>query len=137
MRRFWFEPFSSVKFSDSRSPGETPVVAWRSPEDFCGSPSSVVELTEAPSDRLGGMVARAVSNPWLIFGVVLQASFFFIYLMLLTRADVSLVLPLTAIDYIVVAVLAQYMLGEIVTPIRWAGMGLIVAGVGLLSRTSS
>jgi len=95
----------------------------------------VGDLTEASSDRLGGMVTRAISNPWLIFGVMLQAGFFFIYLTLLTRADVSLVLPLTAIDYIVVAVLAQYLLGEIVTPIRWAGMGLIVAGVGLLSKT--
>jgi drug/metabolite transporter (DMT)-like permease len=95
----------------------------------------VGDLTEAPSHRIGGMVARAVSNPWLLFGVVLQASFFFIYLTLLSRADVSLVLPLTAVDYIVVAILAQYMLGELVTPARWAGMGLIVAGVGLLSRT--
>src|SRR5262245_17047351 len=95
----------------------------------------VGDLTEAPSHRLGGMVMRAVSNPWLIFGVVLQASFFVIYLLLLSRADVSLVLPLTAIDYIVVAVLAQYMLGETVTLTRWAGMGLIVAGVGLLSKT--
>jgi drug/metabolite transporter (DMT)-like permease len=95
----------------------------------------VGDLTEAPSARLGGMVTRAIANPWLILGVALQASFFFIYLVLLSRADVSLVLPLTAIDYIVVAVLAQYMLGEIVTPVRWAGMGLIVAGVGLLSRT--
>jgi len=95
----------------------------------------VGDLTEAPSHRLGDMVACAVSNPWLLFGVVLQASFFFIYLTLLSRADVSLVLPLTAIDYIVVAVLAQYMLGEIVTPVRWAGMGLIVVGAGLLSRS--
>lgn len=95
----------------------------------------VGDLTEAPSDRLGGMILRAVSNPWLIVGVVLQASFFFIYLTLLTRADVSLVLPLTALDYIVVAVLAQYMLGEAVTIARWAGMGLIVTGVGLLSKT--
>ena len=95
----------------------------------------VGDLTEAPSHRLGGMVVRAVSNPWLIIGVVLQASFFVIYLLLLSRADVSLVLPLTAIDYIVVAVLAQYMLGETVTLTRWAGMGLIVAGVGLLSKT--
>jgi uncharacterized membrane protein len=95
----------------------------------------VGDLTEAPSHRVGGMAMRAISNPWLIFGVVLQASFFFIYLLLLSRADVSLVLPLTAIDYIVVAVLAQYMLGEIVTPVRWAGMGLIVLGVGLLSKT--
>ena len=96
----------------------------------------VGDLIEAPSDRIGGMVTRAISNPWLIVGVVLQAGFFFIYLTLLTRADVSLVLPLTAIDYIVVAFLAQYLLGEIVTPVRWAGMALIVAGVGLLSRTS-
>lgn len=95
----------------------------------------VGDLTEAPSAHVGGMVARAVANPWLILGVVLQASFFFIYLVLLSRADVSLVLPLTAIDYIVVAVLAQYMLGETVTVARWAGMGLIVAGVGLLSKT--
>jgi uncharacterized membrane protein len=95
----------------------------------------VGDLTEAPSERRGGMIVRAISNPWLIFGVVLQASFFFIYLVLLTRDDVSLVLPLTAIDYIVVAILAQYMLGEVVTATRWLGMGLIVAGVGLLSKT--
>ena len=95
----------------------------------------VGDLTEAPSGRITGMVTRAVANPWLLVGVALQASFFFIYLVLLSRADVSLVLPLTAIDYIVVAVLAQYMLGETVTPVRWAGVGLIVAGVGLLSRT--
>ena len=95
----------------------------------------VGDLTEASSDRLGGMIVNAISNPWLILGVVLQASFFFIYLTLLTRGDVSLVLPLTAMDYIVVAILAQVVLGEVVTVTRWVGMGLIVAGVGLLSRT--
>jgi uncharacterized membrane protein len=96
----------------------------------------VGDLIEAPSDRVGGMVVRAISNPWLILGVVLQASFFFIYLTLLSRADVSLVLPLTAMDYIVVAVLAQSMLGEVITPTRWTGMALIVVGASLLSRTT-
>ena len=95
----------------------------------------VGDLTEASGDRLGGMILRAISNPWLIVGVALQASFFCIYLTLLSRADVSLVLPLTAMDYIVVAVLAQYVLGEGVTIARWAGIGLIVTGVGLLSKT--
>jgi drug/metabolite transporter (DMT)-like permease len=96
---------------------------------------TVGDLTEAPAGRLSGMVARAVANPWLLVGVVLQATFFFLYLTLLSRADVSQVLPLTSIDYIVVALLAQLMLGEAVTPVRWAGIGLIVAGVGLVSRT--
>jgi len=96
---------------------------------------TVGDLTEAPTGRLGGMVARAVSNPWLLLGVGLQATFFFTYLTLLSRAEVSLVLPMTAVDYIVVALLAQALLAEAVTPARWAGIGLIVVGVALVSRT--
>ena len=96
---------------------------------------SVGDLTEAPAAHMGGMVARAVSNPWLLLGVALQASFFFLYLTLLSRADVSKVLPMTAFDYIVVAVLAHLMLAESITPARWTGIGFIVAGVALVSRT--
>jgi drug/metabolite transporter (DMT)-like permease len=96
---------------------------------------TVGDMTEAPAGRLGGMAARAVANPWLLLGVTLQASFFFMYLTLLSRADVSLVLPLTAVDYIVVALFAQYLLAEVVTPVRWAGIAFIIAGVFLVSRT--
>ena len=96
---------------------------------------TVGDLTEAPTSLVGGMVARAVSNPWLILGVVLQASFFFLYLTLLSRADVSKILPMTALDYIVVAGLASVVLAEPVTPARWTGIALIVAGVFLVSRT--
>ncbi len=96
---------------------------------------TVGDLTEAPSGKVAGMVVRAVTNPWLLLGVALQATFFFTYLALLSRADVSLVLPLTALDYIVVAVLAHHLLGEPVTPARWGGIVLIVTGVVLMSRT--
>jgi len=96
---------------------------------------SVGDLTEAPVERVGGMVARALTNPWLLLGVALQATFFFLYLTLLSRAEVSLVLPMMAIDYIVVAFLASVLLGEAVTPARWAAIGLIVTGVFLASRT--
>ena len=96
---------------------------------------TIGDLTEAPSSRLGGMVGRVVSNPWVLFGVVLQAAFFFLYLTLLSRAEVSQVLPMTAFDYIVVALLAQLLLGEAVTAARWTGIGFIVLGVFLVSRT--
>ncbi len=96
---------------------------------------TVGDLTEAPAFLLGGMVGRAVSSPWLLLGVTLQATFFFMYLTLLSRASVSQVLPMTAIDYIVVALLAQLLLAETVTPARWAGIGFIVVGVFLVART--
>lgn len=95
----------------------------------------VGDLTEAPAGRLGGMVERALLNPWLVAGVALQAFFFFMYLTLLSRADVSQILPMTALDYIVVALLAQVILAEPVTGARWAGILLIVIGVALVSRT--
>jgi uncharacterized membrane protein len=84
---------------------------------------------------VGGMVGRAVTNPWVLLGVTLQACFFFLYLTLLSRADVSKILPMTAFDYIVVAMLAQLLLAEPVTPARWTGIGFIVLGVFLVSRT--
>ena len=96
---------------------------------------TVGDLTEAPAGRVGAMVASAVTNPWLLLGVTLQASFFFMYLTLLSRADVSKILPMTAFDYIVVAILASVLLAEPITPARWTGIGFIVLGVVLVSRT--
>ena len=96
---------------------------------------TIGDLTEAPVARVSGMVGRTVSNPWVLLGVTLQAGFFFMYLTLLSRADVSKVLPMTAFDYIVVALLAQLLLAEPVTPARWTGIGFIVLGVFMVSRT--
>ena len=96
---------------------------------------TVGDLTEAPAERRGGLIVRAVSTPWVLLGVVLQASFFFLYLTLLSRADVSKVLPMTAVDYVVVTALASLLLAEPVTAARWAGIGFIVVGVLLVSRT--
>jgi drug/metabolite transporter (DMT)-like permease len=96
---------------------------------------TVGDLTEAPGSMLGGMLARAMSSPWLLLGVTLQAAFFVLYLTLLSRANVSQVLPMTALDYVVVAFLAQLLLAEAVTPARWLGIGFIVVGVFLVSRT--
>jgi uncharacterized membrane protein len=87
-------------------------------------------------DTTGGSpLARTLSNPWVLLGVVLQAAFFFIYMALLSREDVSKVLPLTTLNYIIVALFAQLMLAEPVTPLRWSGIGFIVLGVFLVSRT--
>jgi uncharacterized membrane protein len=96
---------------------------------------TVGDLTEAPTSLIGGMVGRAITSPWVVSGVVLQAAFFFLYLTLLSRAEVSKILPMTAFDYVVVALLAQTVLAEPVTSARWTGIGLIVLGVFLVSRT--
>jgi drug/metabolite transporter (DMT)-like permease len=93
------------------------------------------DLTEVGAGRLGAMLWSALTNPWVVAGVALQAAFFLLYLVLLSRADLTQVLPLTALDYVVVALLAQLVLTEAVTGVRWAGILLIVVGVALVSRS--
>jgi drug/metabolite transporter (DMT)-like permease len=43
------------------------------------------------------------------------------------------VLPVTAIGYVLVALVGHTFLGEQIPPKRWAGIVLIVAGVALVS----
>ena len=83
----------------------------------------------------GSSLTRALGNPWVLLGVALQAAFFFMYMALLSREDVSKILPLTTLNYLVVGLLAQFMLAEPVTPLRWTGIGFIVLGVLLVGRT--
>jgi uncharacterized membrane protein len=83
----------------------------------------------------GSSLPHTLANPWVLLGVGLQAAFFFMYMALLAREDVSKILPLTTMSYVLVGLLAQFVLAEPVTPMRWTGIGFIVLGVLLVGRT--
>ena len=94
--------------------------------------------------EIGGMQAVSVSevvrvvksgatNPRLLAGVAFEAAFFGILLFLLSRADVSLVWPLTSLGFVITTLAAKIYLHETVSGLRWAGVLLIVAGAGLVS----
>ncbi len=53
----------------------------------------------------------------------------------LSRLPVSQAYPILSVGYVVTALLAWVMFGEIVSAARWAGIGLIIAGVVLVSRS--
>jgi uncharacterized membrane protein len=54
---------------------------------------------------------------------------------LLSWADLSYVLPVTALGYVLTVLAGRVLLTEQVTGKRWAGTLLIVAGVFLVGRT--
>ena len=85
------------------------------------------------ADRLTDAVA-AVFTPWVVFGIVLLLGFFACYLTALSWADLSYVIPATALGYVLIALLSQWLLGETVTLTRWAGIALVGGGVFFLAR---
>ena len=72
-------------------------------------------------------------HPWVALGVVLLVLWMLSRLTLLSWADLSYVLPVTAIGYVLVALLGMVFLREQISVKRWAGIALIVAGVALVS----
>ncbi|MBU6260687.1 MAG: EamA family transporter [Burkholderiales bacterium] len=53
----------------------------------------------------------------------------------LSRVEVSLAYPMLSLGYVVNALAAWWLFGEALGPMRWAGMMLILAGVLVMSRT--
>jgi uncharacterized membrane protein len=82
---------------------------------------------------IGKVMLRACRVGWLWIGIGLMALAFFSLLALLSWADVSIVVPATALSYVTGAFGAKYLLHEKVVPLRWAGVFLVCAGVALLS----
>lgn len=81
-------------------------------------------------------VLKALTNWRLILGTAMQAVYFGLWLAVLSWEDLSVALPLQALSYVVVAFLAQWYLGENVSPMRWGGICLICAGVAMVTRSS-
>lgn len=77
----------------------------------------------------------ALLNPFVASGVCLLAVWLISNLSLLSWADLSYVLPVTAVAYVLTAVVGHFALGEAVSPVRWCGVLSITAGAILVGRT--
>lgn len=80
-----------------------------------------------------GRVVSAVANPWVAVGILCLLVFFGSYLASLSWADLTYVLPATAIGYVVLALLSKFFLHEQISLARWSGIALITAGVGFVA----
>lgn len=78
-------------------------------------------------------VFLALRDPWIVSGILLLFAFFAAYMTALSWADLTYVLPATSIGYVLLALIAKFILQEQVTPGRWLGILLITAGVGFVA----
>ena len=90
-------------------------------------------MSVAPEIRAPLGYIAAIFQPWVAAGVALLILWQLSRMTLLSWADLSYVLPVTSIGYVLVALLGRVLLNEQITPVRWAGIVLIMAGVGLVS----
>lgn len=80
---------------------------------------------------------HTVFTPYVLIGVTLLIVWLLTRMTLLSWADLSYVLPVTSIGYVLNTVIGKYFFEETITPLRWVGTLLIVAGIALVGTTSS
>ena len=80
-----------------------------------------------------GAIGRMVRSPYLFCGVACLAVAFFSFISLLSYADLSFVVPLTAVSYITNTLGARFFLKERISKARWKGTLLVTLGVTIIS----
>ncbi len=77
---------------------------------------------------------RLMVEPWLWVGLFCYGISVVVWILALSRVDVSVAYPMLSIGYIVNALAAWSLFGEAMTANRVLGIGIIMLGVFVLAR---
>jgi drug/metabolite transporter (DMT)-like permease len=83
---------------------------------------------DAPS-----LAYKVFHSPWIALGVAVYALEFVLWFAALSRTQLSVAFPFTALGYVGVVLASRYILKERISLRRWAGIGTIVVGVVLVT----
>lgn len=88
-------------------------------------------------NRVGDFnLIRSFTDPLVLIGLSFYAASLILWLMVLTKENLSFVYPLVAFSYVVTVVLSRLILHEPVPSLRWLGLAVIVAGILLVAKSA-
>jgi len=82
-----------------------------------------------------GTMFKVIFNPFIFIGLVILGIGFFFWVQALTKLDLSLAYPAVASAYVIVTIVSSVIFSEVISPLRWLALGIIVLGVILLSQS--
>ncbi len=78
---------------------------------------------------------RLALEPRILAGIACYAVSLVVWILALSKTPVSVAYPMVSIGFALNALLAWWLLGEAVTPMRVLGIGIIIVGVFLVARS--
>lgn len=78
---------------------------------------------------------QVLTSPFIMFGVSVYVISLIIWLLVLSRIDVSLAYPLISLGFVLNAGIAYFLLGEHITLMRLIGTIVIMFGIFLVARS--
>jgi len=87
------------------------------------------------ADNLFPVGIKLASSPYILGGLGCYAVSVVLWIMALSRVEVSLAYPMLSIGYVINAFAAWQLFGEALTAQRLVGIGTIIVGVFLVARS--
>ncbi len=78
----------------------------------------------------------AFRSPLVWLGLALYGVGALAWILVLSRLDLSHAYPFLALNFVLIALVSRFVLGESIPPLRWAGIAVICAGILLIARSS-
>ncbi len=78
---------------------------------------------------------KAFANPYILLGLFLYGISLILWLVVLSKEQLSFVYPMVAFSYVVVTVLAKFILHEEIPMFRWIGLFLIISGIVCIAKS--
>jgi drug/metabolite transporter (DMT)-like permease len=79
-------------------------------------------------------IIKTMLSPVIMVGLALYAGTTVLWLYILSKVPISRAHPIQALAYPAVMILASFMFGETIPPIRWAGIAVVLVGVVMIAQ---
>jgi bacterial/archaeal transporter family protein len=89
-------------------------------------------IAQLHPDTIVSFAQSTLTNQWVLLGLTGLAGYFLLFLIALSRLDLSYVQPMIAANYSLTALLAWLILGESISVTRWAGTLLVTLGITIV-----
>jgi undecaprenyl phosphate-alpha-L-ara4N flippase subunit ArnE len=89
-----------------------------------------------PIPDVGTLLWRIVTSPHILTGFLLYGVASVLWIVVLSRAPLSLAYPMLALGYVIVLLASAFVFREIIPPVRVAGILAIIIGLILVSSTA-
>ena len=97
--------------------------------------TNAVGQFEFDSGNIVPVGMKLALEPHILGGVVCYMVSLVVWIMGLSRVEVSIAYPMLSIGYVLNAVAAWYLFGEAVSVTRLTGIGIIIIGVYVVARS--
>ena len=79
---------------------------------------------------------KTFTHPTVLLGLFFYGASLVLWLMVLSKEKLSFVYPLVAFSYVITVLLSKVILKEVVPPMRWTGLAVIIIGILIVAKSS-